>query len=88
MVSEAAFLDPSEEAIPMMSDHILTPLYSGVEESGLCQLEKYNLSSVFAHVYFVLFLHINKQYFLVIVEFFDRTRTRGYSCLNHSSSCC
>lgn len=29
MVSEAAFLDLGEEAIPMMSDHILTHLYSG-----------------------------------------------------------
>lgn len=89
MVSEAAFLDLSEEAIPMVSDHILTHLYSGLEEGGLCQLEKCTLSSVFAHVYFVCFVsYISKRYFLVIVEFFVRTRMRGYSCLNHSPSCC
>lgn len=36
LVSEAAFLDLSEEAITMVSDHILIQLYLGLEKSGLC----------------------------------------------------
>lgn len=56
MVSETAFLDLSEEVIPIVSDHILTHSYWGPEKGGLCQLEECTLNSVFAHVYFVCFV--------------------------------
>lgn len=60
MVSEAAFLDLSEEAIPVVSDHILTHLCSGLEKGGLYQLENALLvQSWLMSTLFVLFLHIS-----------------------------